>query len=183
MNGSSASEFLYDGGAIDVSLLFRERTGTDDLGLANWASEVCRSFVDLDIYVRLAYIVFHTHLMRWMIMPTERHYSMIPTMVKPTGTQLYIGHHIAVDFLPFHILRDHLVDQFQDFVTPLAAADLSCNWPFDLAGALDQNPALNSITCSPAFQDHVIDQNNWTINRSILKTFPRLENQLMVKRQ
>ncbi|KAL0264662.1 hypothetical protein SLS55_000613 [Diplodia seriata] len=90
---------------IDVTYFFVERTAAaDDVpSISTWASEMNKSFEDVDVFVRLACLYFQTQLMRWMINPTAETYAKMPDLIKPTPMQMMVPHISPLDTVPLYV--------------------------------------------------------------------------------
>lgn len=162
----------HDG--IIVELFFRERQPGDDFTVCSWAAELCRTFPDWDIYVRLAHCLMLTYLMRWLLIPTAKRYADVPDILKPLPVQRMVAHHVAIDFIPLPSLREALLKNMRDWMTTLPAAKMSVNWTNGLDEAVVPDDDLGCLRLSEAFEKHVTDLRNWSIGESILASFPEL---------
>lgn len=162
----------HDG--IIVELFFRERQPGDDFTVCSWAAELCRTFPDWDIYVRLAHCLMLTYLMRWLLIPTAKRYADVPDILKPLPVQRMVAHHVAIDFIPLPSLREALLKNMRDWMTTLPAAKISVNWTNGLDEAVVPDDDLGCLRLSEAFEKHVTDLRNWSIGESILASFPEL---------
>jgi hypothetical protein len=61
--GTPALEIVH-GSDVVVDLFFRERWPTDSFTCSSWACELCRSFEEVDDFVRIASVFLLTRLMR-----------------------------------------------------------------------------------------------------------------------
>ncbi|KAB2574254.1 Nitrogen assimilation transcription factor nit-4 [Lasiodiplodia theobromae] len=97
-----ASKPLPDLSRIDVTYFFVDRalTAGDVPSVSTWASEMNKSFEDVDVFVRLACLYFQTQLMMWMINPTAETYAKMPDLIKPTPMQMMVPHISPLDTVP-----------------------------------------------------------------------------------
>jgi hypothetical protein len=189
---------IVNGTDVVVDLFFRERWLTDGFTCSSWACELCRSFGEVDNFVRLACVFLLTRLMRvlvpsamtkpvvtdpfqWMICPTPKTYSEIPESQRPTPTQCFIPHMPAIDLHPIPAMRDLLCHRLQDWVTPTTQTGLSCNWPLSIDEALDIDLVTGSIKVSKIFGEHVSRCENWSFNSYALTLYPELEGKVRIK--
>ena len=100
-------EQLMANDEIMIDLFFRSRRNKESLTASSWASEVVSHVSQLDDYVRLAWIVLLTLLMRWLLFPDETTYAKVPAMIRPISSQLLVPHQAAIDLCPFsHTTRE-----------------------------------------------------------------------------
>lgn len=67
-----------------------------------------------------------------------------------------------------------MINELRDWITLLAEAHLSVNWPYGLDEALEKHPVSGATRLTAVFEEHVTDYDNWSVDESILKTFPEV---------
>jgi hypothetical protein len=135
-------------------------------------------FQDIDWHVKLAEIFMRVRIMRWLILPNEKTFAGIPSILKPTATQMRFPHSVAIDFLPIPTLRDILVQKPQDWHIPLSKCKYSCNWDDSIGPAIITGPVTGRRHLSEQFEKHICDYQNWTVGKSILETWPDLSGEI-----
>lgn len=119
---------LPDLSRTDVTYFFTDRSISghppeDIPTISTWASEMNKSFEDVDVFVRLACLHFQTKLMmvflsplllfvcikltlrQWMIHPTAETYAMMPELIQPTPIQMMVPHISPLDTVPLYVPR------------------------------------------------------------------------------
>ncbi|KAK5281103.1 hypothetical protein LTS03_011700 [Exophiala xenobiotica] len=187
-------------GPTDVELLFRTRQPDDEYNVPGWACEVGLTesasqhtisaalladvdqlswgFQDIDWHVKLAEIFMRVRIMRWLILPNEKTFAGIPSILKPTATQMRFPHSVAIDFLPISTLRDILLKKPQDWHIPLSKCKYSCNWDDSIGLAIITDPVTGRRQLSEQFEKHICDYQNWTVGKTILETWPDLSGEM-----
>ncbi|KAK8169291.1 hypothetical protein IWX90DRAFT_172581 [Phyllosticta citrichinensis] len=166
----------------DVTAFFRDMTverGTKVPTTSDWASEMNKSFDDIDIFVRLACLYFQTHLMLWMVNPTAETYARMPDMIKPTPCQMMVPHISPIDTVPLPGMREALVHNLRDWVAACAGS-LSVNWPHGLDASLEADPLTGRLYLTRTFEEHASKLENWSVEMTFLEIFPELRDQVMV---
>ncbi|KAL1625135.1 hypothetical protein SLS56_007480 [Neofusicoccum ribis] len=87
---------MPDFSRTDVTYFFTEKTPATVAGeqvpsISTWASEMNRSFEDVDVF--------------WMINPTAETYTMMPDLIKPTPIQMMVPHISPLDTVPLYVHR------------------------------------------------------------------------------
>lgn len=77
-------------------------------------------------------------------------------------------------------VRDALIIRMRDFVSSMANAGISCNWPytFDECFETDQDTGQRKLT--KFFEEYVSDYDHWTVSSRFLNTFPELEGKIHI---
>jgi len=166
---------------VVVDLFFRDRWPTDGFTCSSWACELCRTFGDLDDFVRVGCVFLLTRLMRWMICPTPETYAEVPECQRPTPTQCFIPHMPAIDLFPIPAMRDMLCISLEDWMTPLTQVGLSCNWPYTMKEALETDVVTGSVRVSERFGQHVSKSENWSLNSYALSLYPELVGKIRIE--
>lgn len=175
---------LPDLSRTDVTYFFTPRTpaicaAEQVPAISTWASEMNRSFEDVDVFVRLACLYFQTRLMMWMINPTAETYSTMPDLIKPTPAQMMVPHISPLDTIPLPSLRETLVDDLRDWVTACAGS-LSVNWPYGMDACVQKDPVDGRFYLTQEFIKHACTPNNWTVGSEFFKIFPELRGRIRV---
>ncbi|KAK7515291.1 uncharacterized protein IWZ02DRAFT_62426 [Phyllosticta citriasiana] len=166
----------------EITAFFRERIierGAEVPTTSDWASEMNKSFEDVDIFVRLACLYFQTHLMLWMVNPTAETYARMPDMIKPTPCQMMVPHISPVDTVPLPAMREALVHNLRDWVAACAGS-LSVNWSHGLDACVETDPLTGRIYLIREFEEHVSKHENWSVDSAFLDFFPELRDQVVV---
>ncbi|EKG18284.1 hypothetical protein MPH_04479 [Macrophomina phaseolina MS6] len=168
----------------DVTYFFTPRTSATRAdeqvpAISTWASEMNRSFEDVDVFVRLACLYFQTRLMMWMINPTAETYASMPDLIKPTPIQMMVPHISPLDTVPLPALRETLVDDLRDWVTACAGS-LSVNWPYGMDACIQKDPVDGRFYLTKEFINHACNANNWTVGSDFFKIFPELRGRVRV---
>ncbi|KAL8782675.1 MAG: hypothetical protein Q9195_009599 [Heterodermia aff. obscurata] len=177
-NGAPVSSILGPD-IIDVELIFRGRTPDDPYDVCSWACEMWKSVVNFDIFVILASCVLASGLMRWDLFPTAENYALCPAMIRPTALQRFIPHSMPIDLVPHPTIRDNLIRDYKDWLTPgtVDRASTSVGWPFTLREAVEVHPVTGRRQVTPAFVAHATNPDNWSLNRSIERLCPDIEKE------
>jgi len=67
------------------------------------------AYPSVELPSRIAAAIMISALLRWQIHPTPENYAALPTWLRATGTQMFVPHISAFDFLPWPELRDYLI--------------------------------------------------------------------------
>ena len=178
--GTPASDLLgHDDIVID--LFFRSRRATDPFTATSWASEVVSHVSQLDDFVRLAWIVLLTLLMRWLLFPSEATYARVPEMMRPVCAQRLIPHRASIDLCPLPALRDSLVARFRDWVGALAHARCSVNWGGSMDDAVQRDEGTGQVRLTRGFREHAVRFENWSVSERILEAFPEVRGRMPVE--
>ena len=175
-------EVLLGSDEIVIDLFFRSRRNQESLTASSWASEVVSHVSQLDDYVRLAWIVLLTLLMRWLLFPDEKNYAKVPEMIRPISSQLLVPHQAAIDLCPFPVLRESLIHRLRDWVTALADARCSVNWPGTMEDAVEATTmgAPGHYRISRQFREHAVRAENWTVDEKIYEAFPETRGRIPI---
>ncbi|KAH7067369.1 hypothetical protein BKA63DRAFT_522056 [Paraphoma chrysanthemicola] len=123
--------------------------------LSQLFTDILRTFPDICGKPEQVAIVFIMFLiMRWQIEPTQENYDRLPHWVTPRPSQLFVGHPLWFDHLPWPKLRDRLVItkpfvSFENFFIPFTTT-VSLNWPYEPQDVLLPASKVNSHTLSVA---------------------------------
>lgn len=166
----------------DVTAFFKDRIierVAEVPTTSDWASEMNKSFEDVDMFVRLACLYFQTHLMLWMVNPTAETYARMPDMIKPTPCQMMVPHISPIDTVPLPAMREALVHNLRDWVAACAGS-LSVNWPHGLDASLETDPLTGRLYLTRKFEEHASKLENWSVESTFLEIFPELQDQVVV---
>jgi hypothetical protein len=67
----------------------------------------------------------------------------------------------------------------RDWLTPLAEAKWTVNWPYGLEEAVEHTPT-GVTRLSRRFVDHAMVYDNWSVGRNFLETFPEVTGRIRV---
>jgi hypothetical protein len=87
----------------------------------------------------------------------------------------------AVDLHPIPAYRDLLCNRLTDWIAPMIAVGVSCNWPFSAREALETNPVSGSIKISQLFAEHVSKRENWSMTSYGLSLYPELAGKVRIE--
>lgn len=130
--------------------------------------------------IAVHYVMYH--LIRWLICPCERCYSLIPEWVRPRAEAYENKHPTWQDYLPWPIMRTQLMlartpgtqITFEDFFVPYTRT-LSLNWPYKPESCLVESPGGPPRSeLNPIFEQHLRRLDNWSLGKSFADEFPEL---------
>ncbi|OJD34415.1 bzip transcription factor [Diplodia corticola] len=161
-----ASKPMPELSRIDVTYFFVDRAFSPGSvpSISTWASEMNKSFEDVDVF--------------WMINPTAETYAKMPDLIKPTPMQMMVPHISPLDTVPLPALREALVDDLRDWVTACAGS-LSVNWPHGMDQAVEHDPTDDHFYLTQKFLDHASTPSNWSVGRDFIDQFPELMGRVM----
>ncbi|KPI40630.1 uncharacterized protein AB675_10759 [Cyphellophora attinorum] len=170
-------------GRVDVTLLFRRRRPGDPVNASTWAAEVVHMWQGiLNDRVRLASALTLATLMGWLIHPTAETWARIPHYHRPTQLSRLKPHPAELDLLLGEV-RDLLIDSYKDYVGPMSKAGWDFRqglWERPLEDALDRDAEDGRVYIRPEFAALCYDVNNYTMNSSVLDTWPTLKTKLNI---
>ena len=117
-----------------------------------------------------------------MLVPSAISYAAIPGILKPRPIQSLVPHHLALDFLPLPPLREALIKNLRDWLTALPLGRLKVNWTRSMDEAVVWDKQHQRRRLSRAFIDHVTNFQNWSIDESVLTTFPEVRGMIRTDR-
>lgn len=128
-------------------------------------------------------------LMRWAIIPTVENYDRLPEWIRPRVSQVTTSHPIWVDFLPWPVMRDRIVRDynprdylFDDFFIPLTMT-VSVNWKYEDRDCLIRNDGPEGeVHINPVFERHMRRLENWTLGAAFERAYPQLDGMYGVER-
>ena len=180
LNGTPVEDIL-DGNDVFVDLFFRQRRHQNEpLTASSWASEVVSRILELDDFMRLAWVVLLTSMVRWLLFPTKETYEDVPLMMRPVWTQRLVSHVGTVDVCPFPILRQALIHQYRDWISALIRSQCSVNWTRGMREAVEKDEESGGIKLTKDFRTHAKDAGNWTVSGRILDDFPEVEGRINI---
>jgi hypothetical protein len=169
----------------DVEALMSETAYQRASFLSQWTARLANSFGMPTLPCRMAVMWLHWLLVRWMIHPNPATYLAIPDWYRPTPYQMFVPHHVYVDFQIWPRLRDAVIQRVDLQRQPLywyseAATTIDCNWPGSDQDAVcyDMNGRL---TLSTPFVQHLMDLGNWSVGPVIRKHIPDACTVLQIK--
>lgn len=118
----------------------------------------------------------YTTVMRWKLVPNQRHYVAMPDLIKPRSIQYWVPHQLELDFLPLPPLREALIKKGMDWMTLYPAASLSVNWDRGLDDAVIWDGGSLTYRLSEAFIGHATTYRNWGVDEGMLEIFPEIKN-------
>lgn len=144
--------------------------------------------------MRLAGMWLICHLVRWRLCRTAVTFAALPTFLHPTATQRTVPHPIWVDTIIWPEVRDRVIRTFDHsnyasfnaFRTRLGKA-ITVGWPHPLAESLTLMSANESgshpseYCLNKAFQAHLCDMANWTVDAEFVEAYPFLRGAVNVR--
>jgi hypothetical protein len=110
-------------------------------------------------------------------------YEAMPEWLRPQPVQILVDHAPWMDHIPWSAVRSHLIDNqtmydFDDF-SPLYTPAFSVNWPYGhettILSSWNPETSKQSFSINPAFERHLRDLSNWSIDGAAFqKKFPAL---------
>lgn len=137
--------------------------------VALWVTSLAMGFERLGLPEMLGLVALATRLIRWLILPTAENYGSIPSFLCPSRTQLTVPHAAWIDLVIWPDLRDALILRPEDCrlsgVDPISTlfAYVDVNWIHSPAHLVDTEYATTRLTLSSAFEQHIADLNNWSM--------------------
>ncbi|KAL2821246.1 hypothetical protein BDW59DRAFT_110975 [Aspergillus cavernicola] len=170
-----------------VSSLLNPERSVYSHPLSKVFTDILRSFPDISSLpeqVAVLYCMFV--LMRWQIYPTAENYHRLPDWLTPRPSQLLTPHPAWIDYLPWPLMRDHLVMAYHDYpfdnwFIPFTST-LSVNWPYEATDCLLSIGDTDELMIiNPVFERHFTNINNWTLGPAFAETFPQLVETTKIK--
>ena len=180
LTGTPVEEIL-DANDVFVDLFFRQRRHQNEqLTASSWASEVVSRMLELDDFMRLAWVVLLTLMVRWLLFPTKETYEDVPTMMRPVWTQRIVSHVGSIDVCPFPVLRQSLIYRNRDWITALVKSQCSVNWTRSMAETVERDEQTGAIKLTKQFRAHAMEAENWSVSGKILDDFQEVEGRIKI---
>lgn len=144
-------------------------------------TDILGTFPDLSrVPERVAVLYIMFLIMRWQISPTAENYDRLPEWVRPRPSQLFTPHPAWVDHLPFPLMREKIIRNydpdvylFDNFFIPYTAT-LTLSWPYEDIDSIIQAPGTEEWLINPVFERHLRNLDNWKLGDAFARAFPQL---------
>jgi hypothetical protein len=111
-----------------------------------------------------------------------------PVLSLDSLAQARTRHPVALDFFPWPMLRDRLIDRHSEIfqnqdLSQNYSRHLRFDWPFSFEDAFFFDELNQAFYPSPLFERYHRDLKYWTVNESFYETFPELMGDIEGDRQ
>ncbi|KOS22594.1 hypothetical protein ESCO_001765 [Escovopsis weberi] len=165
-----------------VSSLLNPENARYSHPLSKFFTDILAKFPDIaNLPERIAVLYVMFVFMRWQCLLSSDTYNLLPEWMIPRPIQLTKPHPIWIDYLPFPVMRERLVELynpvdycFENFFVPYTKT-LILSWPYEGTDTLLQDPASDEIMINPVFFRHLRNLDNWKlVGNDFEKAFPKL---------
>ena len=154
--------------------------------LTQWACRMVYSIKETNrLFVCYASIYLFWWIMRWLIAPCPETYFAIPEFLRPSPTQLFMPHPLALEFLAWPGLRDHLVQTPHKAGQGDWALDMSlgigCACPLEQSEMMKPSPVDGELELSPKALQYASNVECWSVTPSFRQYFLNADQWMRIR--